>query len=106
MGKNDRIDRFGIDSMTEAEYNKKQEYVLKSCKCAGCPTYVKGDAPTGYCFPLIGTSKKIQWEKDCVCGTCAMYKEYDLAHTHYCTRCSDTCQTIKTEGLGGQGGSG
>lgn len=106
MGKFDSIDRFGIESMSKEEFLKKQDYVTKKCKCPSCPTYVKGDAPTGYCFPLIGTSKKIQWEKDCVCETCPIYKEYELTHTFYCTRCSQNCQALKTEVAGGQGGSG
>lgn len=98
-----RIDKFGVEEMSEAEYRKKQDYVVKNCKCAKCPSYVAGDAPVGYCFPLIGTSKKIQWEKGCVCETCPVYKEYDLTHTFYCTRCSQVCQTLKTEGPVAQG---
>lgn len=97
------MDRFGVETMEEAEYRKKQDYVVKNCKCATCPTYVAGDAPVGYCYPLIGTSKKIQWEKGCVCETCPIYKEYDLTHTFYCTRCSQVCQTLKTEGPAAQG---
>ncbi|OGQ59195.1 MAG: hypothetical protein A3J24_04240 [Deltaproteobacteria bacterium RIFCSPLOWO2_02_FULL_53_8] len=106
MGKYDSIDRFGIDTMNKADYQKRQDYVEKKCKCQTCPTYVKGDAPIGYCYPLVGTSKNIQWEKDCICGTCPIYKEYELKHTHYCTRCSHMCQALKTEVAGGQGGSG
>lgn len=98
MGAFTVIDKFGIETISEAEYQKRQNYVLKNCKCNGCTTYVKGDAPVGYCFPPIGTSKKIQWEKDCICETCPVYKEFDLSHTYYCTRCSQLCQTIKTEG--------
>lgn len=98
MGKHDRFDKFGIQSMPKEEHDKKQSYVTKNCKCPGCPTYVKGDSPVGYCFPLIGTSKKIQWEKDCICNTCPIFKEYELDHSHYCTRCSQVCQTLKTEG--------
>ena len=101
MGKYDRIDKFGIETMERKDFQKKQDYVLKSCKCPGCPTYVKGDNPVGYCFPLIGTSKKIQWEKDCICETCPIWKEYELDHTHYCTRCSEVCQDLKFEGGAG-----
>ncbi len=103
MGKYDRIDKFGVEAMTEEDFTKKLAYITKNCKCPGCPTYVKGDAPVGYCFPPIGTSKKIHWEKDCVCETCAIYKEYDLTHTFYCTRCSQVCQTMKSEGPAAQG---
>ncbi len=105
MGKYDYYDKFGIETMEGDEQKKKQDYVIKNCKCAGCPTYVEGDNPIGYCFPLLGTSKKIQWEKDCVCESCPIYKEYALSHAHYCTRCSQVCQTLKLE-LGGQGGGG
>lgn len=106
MGKYERIDKFGIEQMAQKDYQSKQDYVVKNCKCAGCPTYVKGDVPTGYCFPLIGTSKKIQWEKDCICASCPVYKEYELDYSHYCTRCSQVCQALKIEVAGGQGGSG
>jgi len=105
MGKHELIDKFGIEMMSDEEREKRQEYVQKNCKCEGCPSYVEGDAPVGYCFPLIGTSKKIQWEKGCVCESCPVYKEYELDHMHYCTRCSEVCQGLKFE-LGGQGGSG
>ncbi|MEK7773502.1 MAG: DUF2769 domain-containing protein [Deltaproteobacteria bacterium] len=103
MGKYDRLDKFGIEAMSEEEHRKGQDYVVKSCRCAKCPTYVAGDAPVGYCFPLIGTSRKIQWEKECVCETCPIYTEYGLTHTFYCTRCSQVCQTLKTEGPAAQG---
>ncbi len=105
MNKHDTYDKFGVEAMTEGEHKERQDYVIKNCKCPGCPTYVEGDQPTGYCFPLIGTSAKIQWEKDCICATCPIYKEYELNHNHYCTRCSQTCQSLKFE-LGGQGGAG
>ena len=105
MAKYDYYDKFGVESMSDEEHRQKQDYVIKNCKCQGCPTYVEGDNPIGYCFPLVGTSRKIQWEKECICSTCPIYKEYELGHTHYCTRCSQVCQTLKFE-LGGQGGSG
>ena len=105
MGKYDYYDKFDVETMSEEEHQQKQDYVIKNCKCPGCPTYVEGDNPTGYCFPLIGTSRNIKAEKDCICGTCPIYKEYELSHTHYCTRCSQVCQALKFE-LGGQGGSG
>lgn len=103
MGKHDRLDSFGVTVIDKAEYAKKQDYVIKNCKCSGCPTYVAGDKPIGYCFPLIGTSAKITVEKDCVCSTCAIYKEYELNHTFYCTRCSQVCQMLKIEGAAAQG---
>lgn len=97
MGKYDMIDKFDIDTMTDEQTKKKQDYVIKNCKCPSCTTYVKGDNPIGYCFPKIGTSKKIEWEKDCLCETCPIYKEYDLNHTYYCTRCSEVCQSLKIQ---------
>jgi len=91
-------DKFGEEGLSKEEYEKIQDYVLKKCKCTGCPTFVKGDNPAGaYCFPLVGTSEKIQREKDCICGTCPIYKEYELTHTFYCTRCSQLCQAYKRE---------
>lgn len=106
MGKYDSVDNFDIEKMTPAEYEKKYSYVAKNCKCPGCPTYVAKDSPVGYCFPTIGTSKNIHWEKDCICGTCPIFKEYELSHTFYCTRCSQFCQGLQSVMQGGQGGSG
>ncbi|HBG45664.1 MAG TPA: hypothetical protein DDW94_01580 [Deltaproteobacteria bacterium] len=103
MSKYDRLDRFGVTVINQDEYERKQAYVIKHCKCQGCPTYVAGDAPTGYCFPTIGTSDKIHYEKECICKTCQIYKEYELNHSFYCTRCSQVCQTMKTEGAAAQG---
>lgn len=96
------IDKFGEMEMSEAEYGKKKIYIAGFCKCSGCPSFVTGDKePGGYCFPPSGESKVIKWEKDCVCGTCPVYKEYSLEHTHYCTRCSEYCQMENTVGGGG-----
>ncbi|MBI5344197.1 MAG: DUF2769 domain-containing protein [Deltaproteobacteria bacterium] len=106
MGKLDRFDKFDVETMTKEEHQKKQAYITKNCRCLKCPTYVQGDSPVGYCFPLVGTSRKIQWEKSCVCNTCPIFKEYELNHTFYCTRCSQICQTLKVEVAGGQGGAG
>ncbi len=91
------FDKFGIESMSREEFDARQAYVIKNCICTTCPTYIKGDSPTGYCFPLVGTSKNIKWEKDCLCGKCPIRKEYDLTHTFYCTRCSQLCQAYKIE---------
>jgi hypothetical protein len=103
MARYDRIDKFGVEEMAPEEYREREAYVIKNCKCTGCPTYVEGDSQPAYCFPFIGTSKTIQWEKDCLCETCSVYGEYDLNHTFYCTRCSQACQTMKTEGAMAQG---
>jgi len=93
-----KFDNFREENLSDEEYIKRQGYVLSKCKCPGCPTFVKGDNPEGaYCFPLVGTSKTIHWEKECVCATCPIYKEYELEHTFYCTRCSHLCQTYKKE---------
>lgn len=97
MGKHDRLDPFGVTEIDKEVYAKKLEYVLKNCKCTGCPTYVAGDAPVGYCFPLRGTSNKTKKEVDCICKTCSIYKEYELNHSFYCTRCSESCQMDKSE---------
>lgn len=103
MSKFDRLDRFGVTVIDKAEYDRKLTYVLKNCKCSGCPSFVPGDPQAGYCFPAIGTSAKIQFEKDCICSTCPVFKEYELDHTFYCTRCSQVCQTLKTEGAAAHG---
>lgn len=103
MSKFDRMDRFGVMTIDKAEYERKQAYVMKNCKCSGCPSYVPGDPQAGYCFPAIGTSSKIEFEKECICKTCPVFKEYELNHTFYCTRCSQVCQTLKTEGPAAHG---
>ena len=105
MGKFDSYDNFGIESMSSTEHADKQKYVLGKCKCAECSSFVDGDTQVGYCFPLIGTSKRIQWEKDCICSTCEVYSEYELDHNHYCTRCSQFCQSVKTLDAGSSGGN-
>ena len=101
MAKFSDMDAFGVEHMGSEENARKQAQVIEGCKCASCPTYVEGDTPIGYCFPLVGTSKNIKWEKDCICSTCPVFKEYELNHTHYCTRCSQFCQTFKSEVGGG-----
>ncbi|MCK4846477.1 MAG: DUF2769 domain-containing protein [Deltaproteobacteria bacterium] len=95
------FDRFGVEELSKEEYAAKEAGILEECLCATCPTYVAGDAPKGYCFPVVGTSDKIKVEKDCVCGGCSVFKEFKLTHNHYCTRCSQLCQTYKTEAGGG-----
>lgn len=95
------FDNFGVEGMSREEYATKQKYVLSKCLCPKCPTYIQGDNPIGYCFPLVGTSDKIKWEKECICETCPIYKEYELTHTFYCTRCSQVCQSYKMEVGGG-----
>lgn len=101
------IDKFGELEMNEAEFAKKEKAILAVCKCKSCPTFVPGDEEEGaYCFPPVGGSKAIKWEKDCICSTCPVYKEYDLEHTHYCTRCSELCQIEESESIGGDGGGG
>ncbi len=97
MGFFENTDKFDIDNMTAEQHKEKQEYVSSKCKCKGCPTYVEGDADIGYCFPLIGTSANIKWEKECICEECDIWKEYALGHNHYCTRCSEVCQVMKTQ---------
>ncbi len=94
------FDNFGVEDMSQEEYRQKQAEILKLCQCTKCPTYVPGDEQTAYCFPLVGTSNVIKHEKDCICETCPVYKEYELTHTFYCTRCSQVCQSYKSE-LGG-----
>lgn len=107
------IDKFGELEMNEAEYAKKEKAILVVCKCKGCPSFVSGDSMVedgieegAYCFPPVGGSKVIKWEKDCICSTCPVYKEYDLEHTHYCTRCSELCQIEGGDAVGGDGGGG
>lgn len=97
MAKISQFDNFGVETMAKEKFGEVQTYVTKKCLCPTCPSYVKGDNPIGYCFPLVGTSDKIHWEKGCLCETCPIYKEYELTHTYYCTRCSQVCQAYKSE---------
>ena len=98
MGKIDSFDNFGVEMMGKDEYKTKYKDIVNKCKCKECPSYVAGDAQTGYCFPMGGTSKVITLEKGCVCESCPVWSEYELNHAHYCTRCSQLCQSYKTEG--------
>lgn len=90
-------DKFGEEGLSREQYARKQDYVVGKCLCSGCPSFVKGDDVAGFCYPLIGSSKVIKWEKGCLCETCPVFTEYDLSHTYYCTRCSQACQTYKTD---------
>ncbi len=92
------FDKFGVEHMDPEQSKREQAYVIEQCKCQTCHNYVEGDSPIGYCQPLNGTSKKIHWENyDCMCETCPIYEEYALDRSHYCTRCSQFCQTFKEE---------
>ncbi|MCK4738378.1 MAG: DUF2769 domain-containing protein [Deltaproteobacteria bacterium] len=95
MARFSKQDSFGVEEMPTEELDAKQAELMKQCLCEDCPSYVAGDKPTAYCFPLFGTSKNIHMEKDCMCSTCPVFKEYELDHNHYCTRCSQYCQTYK-----------
>ncbi len=97
MAKVSDFDKFGIENMSKEEYEARQADVISKCLCPQCPTYVQSDEPVGYCFPLVGTSKVIHHEVECMCEKCPVYAEYELNHTFYCTRCSELCQTYKTE---------
>ncbi len=94
-------DKFGVDVMEKEEYSAKQKELMEQCKCTGCPSYVEGDNPYAYCFPMVGTSNKIKKEVDCFCSTCPVFEEYQLDHDYYCTRCSELCQVFKGEAGGG-----
>ena len=98
MGKIDSMDNFGVEMMGKDDYKAKYKEIAAMCKCKECPSYVKGDAMAAFCFPLGGTSKVIKVEKGCVCDSCPVLKEYELNYAHYCTRCSQLCQSYKSEG--------
>ena len=89
------FDNFGVEEMNKEDYARNQTSVMEKCLCPSCPTYVEGDTPFGYCYPMSGTSKNITSEKDCVCKSCPVFKEYELDHSFYCTRCSQLCQIYK-----------
>ena len=38
------FDNFGVVDMSKEEFLAKEKFVLDNCKCAGCPSYVAGDA--------------------------------------------------------------
>ncbi len=97
MSKVSDFDKFGVEAMSKDEHNGLQSSLNEKCLCAGCPSYVEGDENIAFCFPLTGASTAIKQEKGCMCDGCPVYKEYELTHGHYCTRCSQLCQTYKTE---------
>ncbi|MDH4226229.1 MAG: DUF2769 domain-containing protein [Deltaproteobacteria bacterium] len=101
MARMGEYDRFGVENMGKEEFTAAQERIMQLCKCPSCPTYVKGDKPYGYCFPVIGTSSMIKKEVDCKCFGCDVYKDYSLDNSYFCTRCSQLCQTFKKEAGGG-----
>ncbi len=95
MSKVHDFDNFGEEEMSNEVYKEKYAYVAENCKCSECPSYVEGDDMPAFCFPLGGTSKVIKAEKGCICDTCPISVEFELNHAHYCTRCSQLCQTYK-----------
>ena len=50
------------------------------CICAECPSYPK----KGGVFCAKGKSENPVRERGCVCGDCAVYKEYKLSDAYYC----------------------
>ena len=56
---------------------------LDRCICSRCPTYLSGD--TGL-FCHFGKSKLDVEEMSCLCRTCPVHIEYDLAGREYCIR--------------------
>lgn len=97
MGKISGFDKFGVEDMEKSKYGSKHAELMEQCLCNDCPSFVKGDSAQAYCFPMIGTSDVIHKENGCSCSTCPVYKEYDLNHSFYCTRCSQVCQSYKAE---------
>ncbi len=97
MVKVNQFDNFGVETMSPDQTKNAHEEIMTKCKCTECPTFVEGNEPQGYCFPVVGTSSVIKHEKDCICTTCPVYKDYELSHTFYCTRCSQLCQAYKLE---------
>lgn len=53
---------------------------MARCICGGCPSY-PGEA--GF-FCAKGKSAKEIARRSCVCGDCAIFKEYDLVSGYYC----------------------
>ena len=53
----------------------------KKCICGGCPSYL--GANEGF-FCSSGKSKKKYEQKGCICGQCALWKEYKLNGGYFC----------------------
>lgn len=102
MARMGSFDNFGVEDMSKEAYRQKYAEILALCKCKECPSYVEGDDNTAFCFPLRGYSKVIKIEKGCICDSCPVKAEFELTdHAHYCTRCSQLCQSYKAEAGGG-----
>ncbi|VAW35634.1 hypothetical protein MNBD_DELTA02-1134 [hydrothermal vent metagenome] len=101
MVKSRGFDRFGVEKMSDEEYEACLQGLEKDCLCNGCSSYLPGDENTAFCFPVYGASSVIKVENECLCTTCSVYKQYELENNHYCTRCSNLCQTYKEMGTSG-----
>jgi len=101
MPKFSEFDNFGVEKMEGAEYQDRLQKIEQQCLCSGCPSFVAGDKNKSFCFPANGASNVIKVEKECLCQTCPVYKESELNSNHYCTRCSQLCQTNKAIGTSG-----
>jgi len=53
---------------------------MARCICGGCPSY---PAEGGF-FCVKGRSAKEIDKRGCICGDCAIFKDYELAGGYYC----------------------
>ncbi|MDW7668748.1 MAG: DUF2769 domain-containing protein [Bacillota bacterium] len=77
---------------------------LKKCLCMKCPSYTfscKMKSMPGNVILMMGStedkihaeamfcayekSRCIDEEKGCICGTCELFKEYELENKYFCT---------------------
>lgn len=73
--------------MTEKQKNDGLENTKFICKdyCGKCPSY-QGSGEEDLAFCMIGKSRKINEEKECLCEQCPITKTMSLRWNYYCTK--------------------
>ena len=75
--------------MSPEEMEQRKQMVLSMCICKGCPTWVEGAEPIGFCLPMIGKNAMITAEKGCICPTCPVFSKLSLTKDYFCTKGSE-----------------
>jgi hypothetical protein len=65
----------------------KNEINLASCSCLSCPSYnecAKDKLEKLYCASEVGRSACKYKMNGCICGSCQVHKDNNLANGYYC----------------------
>jgi len=54
----------------------------RKCICGDCPSYLEGKDEGFFCS--MGKSSEQYGKKGCICGKCALWKDYGLSKGYFC----------------------